>query len=392
MGRLGHIQTLCAPAPVAGVLSLPGSWGALVGGARCGKHRLWSTPDCQKGCIVREPLNRQILLAARPHGDPKPTDFDIVDRPLPVPGDDEVLIRNVFVSLDPYNRIIMGNANSDQTPIEVGDPMFGFTVAIVEQSNNSAFSVGDHVASMSGWQHYALSDGSDLRPIDPTTAPLSANLGVLGMTGLTAWVGLTKIIDPKPGGTLVVTAAAGAVGSAATQIGKLRGYRVVGVAGGPAKSRHLLEDLGLDAAVDYKASDFAAQLARAVPDGIDAVYENVGAPMVAALLPHLNLKSQIVAGGVMSAITATAAIDGPDRLPDLMRAVLYKDLTVRGFSVPDYFDSYPELLAELAPAVADGKVRYAEHVIEGLEAIPTAFPDMFHGRVTGKMIAKIACC
>jgi NADPH-dependent curcumin reductase CurA len=338
---------------------------------------------------MSERMNRQIVLAARPHGNPKPTDFDLVEVPVPVPGDGEVLIRNVLVSLDPYNRIIMGNANSDQPPIEVGDPMFGFTVAIVEQSNNPAFSVGDHVGSMSGWQDYAVSDGSDLRPIDPKVAPLSANLGVLGMTGLTAWVGLTKIIDPKPGGTLVVTAAAGAVGSAASQIGRLRGYRVVGVAGGPEKSRHLLEDLGLDVAVDYKAPDFAARLARAVPDGIDTVYENVGAPMVAALLPHLNLKAQIASGGVTSAITATETSAGPDRLPDLMRAVLYKDLTIRGFSVPDYFDCYPGLLAELAPALAEGKVRYAEHFIDGLEAIPEAFPDMFQGRVTGKMIAKI---
>ncbi|MGE0217300.1 NADP-dependent oxidoreductase [Mycolicibacterium sp.] len=336
------------------------------------------------------PVNRQILLAARPHGDPKPTDFDIVARPVPVPGDGQVLIRNLLVSMDPYNRIIMGNANSDQPPIDIGDPMFGFTVAVVEQSNHPVFAVGDHVASMSGWQDYALSDGSDLRSIDPTAAPLSANLGVLGMTGLTAWVGLTKIIDPKPGGTLVVTAAAGAVGSAAAQIGKLRGHRVVGIAGGPAKTRHLREDLGLDAAVDYKAADFTAQLARAVPDGIDTVYENVGATMVAALPPHLNMKAQIVVGGVMEAITATTAAPGPDRLPDLQRAVLYRDLTIRGFSVPDYFDCYDALRAELAPAVAAGTVRYAEHVVEGLEAIPTAFPDMFHGRVMGKMIAKIA--
>ena len=334
-------------------------------------------------------INRRIVLAARPHGDPKPTDFDVVECDVPIPGDGEVLIRNVLVSLDPYNRIIMGNANSDQPPIDVGDPMFGFTVAVVERSNNAAFSVGDHVGSMSGWQHYALSDGSDLRPIDPDAAPLSANLGVLGMTGLTAWVGMTKIVDPKPGGTLVVTGAAGAVGSAASQIAKLRDHRVVGVAGGLHKLRHLLDDLGLDAAVDYKAPDFATQLARAVPDGIDTVYENVGAPMISALLPHLNMKAQIISGGVTSAITATEPSEGPDRLPELMRAVLYKDLTIRGFSVPDYFDCYPHLIAELGPALADGRVRYAEHFVEGLEAIPTAFPDMFLGRVTGKMIAKI---
>ncbi|WP_197382071.1 NADP-dependent oxidoreductase [Mycolicibacterium mengxianglii] len=333
--------------------------------------------------------NRQILLAARPHGDPKPSDFDIVEGVVPVPGEGQVLIRNVLASLDPYNRIIMGNADSDQPPIEVGDPMFGFTIAVVEQSNNPAFSPGDHVASMSGWQDYAVSDGSDLRAVDGEKAALSAYLGVLGHTGLTAWVGLTKILDPKSDGTLVVTAAAGAVGSVAAQIGKLRGQRVVGVAGGPVKTRHLLEDLGLDAAVDYKAPDFAEQLARAVPDGIDTVFENVGAFMFEALLPHLNLKSQIVVCGVMSQINRTQAADGPNRMPDLLRAVLYKDLTIRGFSVPDYWDCFPDFLDEVAPWVAEGKMQYAEHVIDGLEAIPAAFPDMFQGRVTGKMIATL---
>ncbi|MDT0541374.1 MULTISPECIES: NADP-dependent oxidoreductase [Streptomyces] len=335
-------------------------------------------------------VNRQIVLAARPHGDPKASDFAIVEAALPVPGDGQVLTRNILLSLDPYNRIIMGNANSDQPSLNIGDPMFGFTIAVIEQSNNPAFAVGDHVAGMSGWQDYAVSDGSDLRKIDPEAAPLSANLGVLGMTGLTAWVGLTKIINPKPGGTLVVTAAAGAVGTAAAQIGKLRGYRVVGVAGGPEKSRHLLEDLGLDAALDHKAPDFAEQLAHAVPDGIDTVYESVGASMFGALLPHLNLKAQFAVGGVMSQITRTQAFEGPDRLPDLLRAVLYKNLTIRGFSVPDHFDSYPAFLADLAPAVAEGKLRYAEHIVEGLENIPASFPEMFQGRIMGKMIAKIS--
>ncbi|MCS7478026.1 NADP-dependent oxidoreductase [Umezawaea endophytica] len=334
-------------------------------------------------------VNRQITLAARPRGNPRPSDFEIVERPAPVPGDGQVLLRNVLVSLDPYNRIIMGNANSDQPALDIGDPMFGFTIAVVEASHHPAFAVGDHVATTSGWQEYAVSDGSDLRPVDPRSAPLTANLGILGMTGLTAWVGLTRIITPKPGGTLLVTAAAGAVGSAATQIGRLRGHRVVGVAGGPEKSRHLLEDLGVDAAVDYRAPDFAEQLARAVPDGIDSVYENVGASMVAALLPHLNTGAQLAVGGVMSQITETGAFEGPDRLPDLTRAVLYKDLTIRGFSVPDHFDSYPEFLAEMAPAVASGEARYAEHLVEGLDTIPHAFEDMFHGRTTGKMIARI---
>lgn len=336
------------------------------------------------------PVNRQILLAARPHGNPKAEDFEVVSRPLPVPGDGEVLIRNLYLSLDPLNRIIMGNADSDQPPIAVGDPMFGFTVAVVEQSDHPDFGVGDHVATMSGWQDYAVSDGTDLRKVDPDAAPLSASVGVLGHTGLTAWVGLTKIVTPKPGGTLVVTAAAGAVGSVAAQIGRLRGWRVVGIAGGPEKCRHLREDLGVEVAVDHKAPDFARQLARAVPDGVDTVFENVGAPMFVALLPHLNIKAQIAVCGVMSQITRTEAAPGPDRVPAVLRAVLYRDLTIRGFSTPDYWDCYPDFLAEVAPWVADGRLRYAEHVVDGLEAVPAAFPQMFEGRTVGKMIARVA--
>jgi NADPH-dependent curcumin reductase CurA len=329
---------------------------------------------------MSETVNRQIVLAARPTGDPKPSDFDIVQRPVPVPGEGQVLIRNVLASLDPYNRIIMGNSNSDQPAIDVGELMFGFTIAVVEVSNHPSYAAGDHVASMSGWQDYAVSDGSDLRPVDPVLAPLSAHLGILGMTGLTAWVGLTKIVDPKPDGTLVVTAAAGAVGSAATQIGKLRGYRVVGIAGGPEKIRHLVDDLGVDAAVDYKSPSFRDQLEAALPEGIDTVYESVGAAMMPALVPHLNMKAQVAIGGVMSQITTTGAASGPDNLPDFLRAIIYKDLTVRGFSVPDYFDSgYDELAAEVGPAVAAGQVRFAEHVVDGLESIPSAFPGDVRG-------------
>jgi NADPH-dependent curcumin reductase CurA len=341
---------------------------------------------------VNAQVNRQIILAARPHGTPKESDFEIVERPVPVPGDGEVLVRNILFSLDPFNRILMGNANSDQPPIGIGDTMFGFTIAVVEQSNNPAFAVGDHVSGVygtTGWQDYAVCDGADLRPVDPDAAPLEAYLGMLGITGLTAWVGLTKILDPKPGGTLVVTAAAGAVGSAAAQIGKLRGHRVVGIAGGPAKSRHLLEELGLDAAVDYKAPDFADQLAAAVPDGIDTVYENVGVALLPALVPHLNEKAQIAVGGVMSQITQTGGFEGPDNLPDLLRAVMYKNLTVRGFNVTEFYDCYPEFHADLGPAVADQKLHFSTHVVDGgLERIPVVFPEMFTGRVAGKMIVK----
>ncbi len=334
-------------------------------------------------------VNRQIVLAARPHGIPKASDFEIVARPVPVPGAGQVLVRNVLVSLDPFNRILMGNANSDQTPLELGDPMFGFTVGVVEQSDHPGFPAGVHVAGSTGWQDYAVSDGADLRVVDPDAAPLPAHLGVLGVTGLTAWVGLTKVLDPKPGGTLVVTGAAGAVGSAAAQLGKLRGHRVVGIARGPEKTRHLLDDLGLDAAVDHTAPGFAEQLAQAVPDGIDTVYDNVGASLLPAVLPHVNRGARIAVGGVMSQITRTGAAGGPDHLPDLLRAVLYKTLTVRGFDVTEFHACYPEFLADVSPAVAAGKLHHRAHVVEGLETIPGAFPDMFTGRIAGKMIAKI---
>ncbi len=335
-------------------------------------------------------VNRQIVLAARPQGNPKESDFDIVERPVPVPGEGQVLVRNILLSLDPYNRILMGNASSDIPPIELGSVMFGFTVAIVEQSNNAAFAVGDHVSGTTGWQDYALSDGSDLQAIDPDAAPLSAYLGVLGGSGMTAWVGLTKIVDPKPDGTLLVTAAAGAVGSAVAQLGKLRGYRVVGVAGGPEKARHLLDDLGLDAAVDYKAANFREQLSLALPDGIDTLYESVGASLFDVMLPHLNLNAQVALGGVMSQITVTDPPEGPDRLPQMLRSIFDKSLTIRGFDVTKFYDFYPEFLAEVTPALVGGKLISTTQIIEGLENIPAAFPQMFTGRAAGKLVAKIA--
>lgn len=338
-------------------------------------------------------VNRQIVLTARPHGNPKASDFTIVEGPVPVPGEREVLVRNTLVSLDPFNRILMGNANSDQEPIDVGSMMFGFTIAVVEHSNHPAFAVGDHVSGFLGslgWQDYALSDGSDIRVVDPDAVPLASYLGALGVTGLTAWVGLTKLLEPKPAGTLVVTAAAGAVGSAAAQIGKLRGYRVVGVAGGPEKTRYLLDDLGLDAAVDYKAGDFEAQLARAVPNGIDTIYDNVGASQLPLLLKHINVGAQVAVGGVMSQITVTDGQEGPNRLPEVLRAIFYKDLTVRGFNITKFYDLYPEFLAELTPAVAEGKFLSTTQFIDGLENIPTRFPDMFTGRAAGKMVARIS--
>lgn len=259
--------------------------------------------------------NRQIVLVARPHGKAKHSDFQMTEQAMPSPGEGEVLFRNTLISMDPYQRNLMGNASSELPPIALGQPVWGPTVAVVEQSRNAMFAAGDHVVSWSGWQEYGLSDGSDLRKIDPAAAPLSAALGVLGHTALTAWLGVTKFLAPKPGGTFVVTAAAGAVGSVAAQIGALRGLRVVGIAGGPEKVRYLKDELGLAAAVDYKAPDFAAQLAAALPEGLDALFDNVGGAMFEALMPHFNHHAQIVICGTIAQYDFPGLLEGPDRRP-----------------------------------------------------------------------------
>ncbi|WP_207476271.1 NADP-dependent oxidoreductase [Arenibaculum pallidiluteum] len=334
-------------------------------------------------------LNRQIVLAARPNGHARPSDFEFVERPIPVPGDGEVLFRNLLISVDPYQRNLMGNASTELPPIDIGQTMPGPTVAVVERSGNPEFAVGDHVVSWSGWREYGLSDGSDLMKVDPEAAPLSTALGVLGHTGLTAWIGTTRFLDPKPGGTFVVTAAAGSVGSVAAQIAKLRGHRVVGIAGGPEKVRYLKEELGLDEAVDYKAPDFAEQLARALPDGIDTLFENVGGRLFEALMPYFNMKAQIVICGTIAQYAFPGASDGPNRLPELLKAFLYRFIVIRGFSLTDHFDAYPEFAVEMRSWVSQDRIRYREEFVDGFENIPGAFLRLFDGSNTGKLIARL---
>lgn len=338
---------------------------------------------------MKNTLNRQFVLAARPSGDAKLSDFSLVSHVLAAPGAGEVLIRNTLISLDPYQRNLMGNASSELPPIDIGQTMPGPTVAVVEASNNKHFAVGDHVVSWSGWQEYALSNGADLQKIDAGVAPLSTVLGVLGHTGLTAWVGVNKFLDPKPGGTFVVTAAAGSVGSVAAQLAKLQGHRVVGIAGGADKVRFLKEELGLDDAVDYKAPDFATQLARALPEGLDTLFDNVGGYMFEALMPYFNLNAQIVICGTIAQYGFPGAPDGPNRLPELLKAFLYRFIVIRGFALPDHFGSMPDFLADVAPLVAQGKIKYREHFVDGFETIPEAFLHLFDGRNSGKLIARL---
>jgi NADPH-dependent curcumin reductase CurA len=335
--------------------------------------------------------NRQIVIAARPHGHARMSDFEFVERPLPVPGEGEVLTRNVLISIDPYQRNLMGNASSETPPIDLGQPMSGPTVAIVEQSRNPGFTVGDHVVAWSGWQQYGLSDGSDLRKIDARSAPLSTALGVLGHTGLTAWLGITKFMNPTPGGTFVVTAAAGSVGSLAAQLAKLRGHRVVGIAGGKEKVRYLTEELDLDGAVDYKAPDFARRLDAALPDGLDALLDNVGSTVFEALMPYFNHHAQIAIAGLISQYANPGKVPGPDHLPALLTSFLYRFIQVRGFAMPDHVASYPEFLAEVAPLVTQRKIKYNEEFVDGLDSIPTAFLRLYDGGNPnrGKLIARV---
>jgi len=338
---------------------------------------------------MKNSLNRQIVIATRPNGNATRGDFNLVSQAMPSPGEGEVLIRNMLISLDPYQRSLMGNASSELPPIDIGQPMSGPTVAVIEQSRNEDFAVGDQVVSWSGWQEYALSNGADLQKIDAEAAPLSTALGVLGHTGLTAWVGVNKFLDPKPGGTFVVTAAAGSVGSVAAQLAKLQGHRVVGIAGGAAKVRYLKDELGLDDAVDYKSPDFAAQLARVLPNGLDILFDNVGGSLFETLMPYFNMKAQIVICGTIAQYAFPEASDRPNRLPELLKAFLYRFIVIRGFALQNHFGSYPEFLAELAPLVSQGKIKYSEDFVEGFESIPDAFLKLFDGRNNGKLIARV---
>lgn len=334
-------------------------------------------------------LNRQFVLDRRPDGPANLADFRLETAPIPQPADGEVLFRNSLISVDPYQRNLMGNGSSELTPIDVGATMPGPTVAVIEQSRHPAFAVGDHVQTWSGWREYGVSDGADLRKLDPRVAPVSTALGVLGHTGLTAWIGMNKLRDAKSGGTVVVTAAAGSVGSMAAQIAKIRGYRVVGIAGGARKVGFLREELGLDGAVDYKADDFAEQLAQALPDGVDGLYDNVGDHMFEALMEHFNKDARIVIGGTIAGYSDTDLPNRADRLPRLLNLFLYRFIEIRGVSVTDHLDSYPEFLAEAGGWLSDGRIRHREEVVEGFERIPETFLRLFDGSHEGKLIVKL---
>jgi NADPH-dependent curcumin reductase len=332
----------------------------------------------------------QVRLARRPQGEPDDGTFAVTHDPVPEPADGQLLLRVVYVSLDPYVRGRMSDAPSYAAPMEVGDVIVGGTVCEVVESRHPDYRPGEMVLSYSGWQTHALTDGSGLRRLDTSVVPVSTALGVLGMPGFTAYAGLLEIGRPQPGETVVVAAATGPVGSAVGQVARVKGARAVGIAGGPQKCRALLDDFGFDAAVDHRSDAFAEQLAGAVPDGVDVYFENVGGPVTREVLRHVNTYARMPVCGLVSGYNATSAPEGPDRLPGFMGLVLRRSLTVRGFIQDEFTRSHGrDFVRDMSGWVADGSVRYREDVVEGLENAPQAFRGLLTGRNFGKLLVRV---
>ncbi len=333
----------------------------------------------------------QVRLAQRPVGPPDDDTYEFAEETLPGLEDGQLLLRVVHLSLDPYMRGRMSDAPSYAAPVPIGGVMVGGTVVQVEESRHADWSAGDWALSYSGWQTHAISDGSDLRRLDPSVAPPSTALGVLGMPGFTAYAGLLEIGRPKEGETVVVAAATGPVGSAVGQIAKVKGARAVGIAGGPDKCRALLEEFGFDAAVDHRSPSFAEELAAATPDGIDIYFENVGGHVQRQVFKRLNTYARVPVCGLVADYNATSAPEGPDRLPGFMGTVLRKSLTVRGFIQDEFTESHGrDFVRDMGGWVADGSVRYREDVVEGLRNAPEAFRGLLTGKNFGKLVVNVS--
>lgn len=331
-----------------------------------------------------------VLLRRRPEGEPRPDDFEIVRRTVADPAEGQIRLETLWLSLDPYMRGRMSAARSYAEPVALGAVMTGQAVCRVGSSRHPDFAPGTLVLAGCGWTSASLSDGQGLIRLDPAPRPVTAALGVLGMPGLTAYAGLAEIGRPKAGETLVVAAATGPVGATVGQIAKQRGCRTVGIAGGAEKCRLLTERFGFDAAVDHRAPDFPARLKEACPAGIDVYFENVGGAVWEAVLPLLNDFARVPVCGLVSHYNATALPEGPNRVPEVMRAVLSRRLEIRGFIVWDFAHQQANFRREVGAWLAEGKVNMLEHRVEGLENAPAALIDMLAGRNTGKVVVKVA--
>ena len=335
-------------------------------------------------------VNHKVVLSARPQGEPKESDFRLEEVPVSKPGTGEMLLRTIYLSLDPYMRGRMNAGPSYAPPVEIGAVMAGGTVCQVESSRLDRFQAGDIVEAYTGWQEFAISDGRGVRKLDTSLAPISTALGVLGMPGMTAWAGLTNIGQPKAGETVVVAAASGAVGSVVGQLAKVKGCRAVGIAGGERKCSYVLDELGLDACIDHRSPDFGQALREACPKGIDVYFENVGGAVFDAVLPLLNNFARVPVCGLIAHYNATGLPTGVDRLPLLMGHILTKRLNLRGFIVFDFANQQSDFLAEVAPLVRDGRIKYREDIIDGIEKAPRALIGLLRGENFGKMLVRVS--
>ncbi|MCU8518381.1 NADP-dependent oxidoreductase [Vibrio vulnificus] len=338
---------------------------------------------------MTQPTNRQIVLASRPVGAPTAENFALTQSDIPTPAQGEILLRSVYLSLDPYMRGRMSDAKSYAEPVGIDEVMVGGTVCQVEASNHAEFEVGEWVLAYTGWQDYALSNGEGLIKLGKQPSHPSYALGVMGMPGFTAYMGLLDIGQPKEGDTLVVAAATGAVGSMVGQIGKLKGCRVIGIAGGEEKCQFAKETLGFDECIDHKAADFAEQLAKTCHNGIDIYFENVGGKVFDAVIPLLNTGARIPLCGLISQYNATSLAEGPDRMSMLMAQLLIKRIKMQGFIIfDDYGHRYGEFAADMTQWLAQGKIHYREHLVQGLENAPDAFIGLLEGKNFGKMVVQ----
>jgi hypothetical protein len=331
--------------------------------------------------------NKQITLAVRPVGFPKESDFRLVEAPVPTPGPGQFLVQSLYLSVDPYMRGRMNAAKSYAPPVELGGVMVGGVVGQVVESHHPRFAAGEIVEGYFGWQQYALSDGVGARKVDPSLAPISTALGVLGMPGLTAYFGLLEIGKPQPGETVVVSGAAGAVGSLVGQIAKIQGCHVVGIAGTDAKARYVVEELGFDSAFNYKsARNYRAKLKTLCPQGVDVYFDNVGGAITDAVIPLLNVRARLVICGQISQYN----LERPEMGPRWLWALIVKQARAEGFLVFQFADRFEEGIRQMAQWLKEGKLKYRENIIEGLENAPRAFIGMLKGENIGKQLVKVA--
>ena len=335
---------------------------------------------------MAQSVSREIRLKKRPLGIPDESDFELAEVSVREPGEGEVLVRNIFMSVDPYMRGRMNDQASYIPPFELSKPLEGGCVGQVVTSKSAKFKVGDYVLGMKGWREFYLSDGSDLTGIAPAFGPIQSYLGVLGMPGLTAYVGLLDMGQPKEGETVFVSAASGAVGSIVSQIAKIKGCHVVGSVGSDEKVSWLLDTVGIDKALNYKKTpDLSSGLGKLCPDGIDIYYENVGGKHLEAALDHMKAFGRIVLCGMISQYNTASRKDGPGNL----FLAIVKRLTLKGFLVTDHMEKQRQFYADMGKWIQEGRIKWQETIVEGIENAPRAFLDLFKGKNLGKMLVKI---